>query len=35
MIVNKIQKDSHKWLQIKTNACKWRLNKWVDRGACQ
>ena len=30
-----IQKYSHKWLQIKTNACKQRLDRWVDKGTRQ
>ena len=30
-----IQKDSNKWLQIKTNACKQGLDRWVHRGTRQ
>ena len=29
------RKDSHKRLQIKTNACELRLDRWVDRGTRQ
>ena len=29
------RKDSHKWLQIKANACKQRLNAPVDRSTRQ
>ena len=36
MIINKKRfKKIHKWLQIKTNACKQRLDRWGDRGTCQ
>ena len=39
MIINKKRfkqiliksKDSRKWFQIKLNACKQRLDRWVDR----
>ena len=34
--IKRIQKDSYKWLQIKTNAYKSRLaDRRVDRGTCQ
>ena len=33
--IRRIQKDPHKCLQIKTNAYKWRLDRWVDRGTRQ
>ena len=43
MIINKKRlkkifikgKDSHKCLQIKANACKWRLDRWVDKSTRQ
>ena len=43
MIINKKRlkkifikgKDSHKCLQIKANACKWRLDRWVDKSKRQ